>query len=456
MQLTEAQAGSDVGALTTSAVKNPDGTYSITGNKIFITAGDQDLTENIIHPVLARIEGAPKGTKGISLFLIPKIWVNDDGSLGEPNDIVCTGLEEKMGIHGSSTCSMALGSHGKCRGLLLGEENKGMRAMFYMMNVARLSVGFIGFISGSAAYMYALNYARERIQGKDLESIQDPDAPQVPIIRHPDVRRMLMWMKAHVEGMRSFIYLISSLIDRRTCSDDDEEREYNQGLIDLLTPVIKSYCSDRGFEICVEAIQVYGGYGYTRDYPVEQLMRDCKIASIYEGTNGIQAMDVLGRKLGMKGGVVFLNFLQEIQKITGQAKKIKELEDLAARVDEAVNRLGEVAMHLGKTALSDDFKVAFAYAKPFLDVIGDVCMAWMLLWRATIAVPKLEKLAGGLDPKVRHAKATKNKDAAFYEGQLQSARYFINSIIPITMGKMNAIKAGDPAVVEIPEASFGG
>jgi hypothetical protein len=246
------------------------------------------------------------------------------------------------------------------------------------------------------------------------------------------------------------------LIDRRTCSDDDEEREYNQDLIDLLTPVIKSYCSDRGFEICVEAIQVYGGYGYTRDYPVEQLMRDCKISSIYEGTNGIQAMDVLGRKLGMKGGVVFLNFMLEIQKITGQAKKIKELEDLAARVDEAVNRLGEVAMHLGKTALSDDFKVAFAYAKPFLDVIGDVCMAWMLLWRATIAVPKLEKLAGGLDPKVRHEKAAKNKDAAFYEGQLQSARYFINSILPITMGKMNAIETGDPAVVEIPEASFGG
>jgi alkylation response protein AidB-like acyl-CoA dehydrogenase len=195
MQLTEPQAGSDVGALTTSAVKNPDGTYSITGNKIFITAGDQDLTENIIHPVLARIEGAPKGTKGISLFIIPKIWVNDDGSLGEPNDIVCTGLEEKMGIHGSATCAMALGSKGKCRGLLLGEENKGMRAMFYMMNAARLAVGFIGFISGSAAYMYALNYARERLQGKDLESIQDPDAAQVPIIRHPDVRRMLMWIK---------------------------------------------------------------------------------------------------------------------------------------------------------------------------------------------------------------------------------------------------------------------
>jgi hypothetical protein len=328
--------------------------------------------------------------------------------------------------------------------------------MFYMMNVARLAVGFIGFISGSAAYMYALNYARERLQGKDLDSIMDPEAPQVPIIRHPDVRRMLLWMKAHVEGMRSFIYLISSLIDRQACSGDDEVKDYNQGLLDLLTPVVKSYCSDRGFEICVEALQVYGGYGYTREYPVEQLLRDCKIASIYEGTNGIQAMDLLGRKLGMKGGIVFMNFMQEIQKTTGQAKEIGSLAEMANRVDEAGNRLGEVAMHLGKTAMSPDLKVAFAYAKPFLDVMGDVCMAWMLLWRATVAVPKLEKLAGGLDPKDRHTKAAKSKDAAFYEGQLQSAKYFINSILPITMGKMNAIEASDSATVEIPEAAFGG
>jgi alkylation response protein AidB-like acyl-CoA dehydrogenase len=456
MQLTEPQAGSDVGALTTSAVKNPDGTYSLTGNKIFITAGDQDLTENIIHPVLARIEGAPSGTKGISLFLVPKIWVNADGSLGEPNDIVCTGVEKKMGIHGSATCSMALGGKGKCRGLLLGEENKGMRAMFYMMNAARLAVGFIGFVSGSAAYLYALNYARERHQGKDLASIQDPDAPQVPIIRHPDVRRMLLWMKAHVEGMRSFIYYIDALIDRQACSADRQEQDDCQGLLDLLTPVVKSYCSDRGFDICTEAMQVYGGYGYTCDYPVEQLLRDCKIASIYEGTNGIQAMDLLGRKLGMKGGVVFMNFLAEIQKITGNAKKINGLQDYAARLDEAVNRLGEVAMHLGQTAMSADVKVAFAYAKPFLDVIGDVCLAWMLLWRATAALPQLEKLAGSLDPAARSAAAAKNKEAAFYEGVLQSARYFINTVLPVTMGKMKAIKASDAATIEIPETAFGG
>jgi alkylation response protein AidB-like acyl-CoA dehydrogenase len=258
-QLTEPQAGSDIGAVTTSAIKNPYGTYTLTGNKIFITAGDHDLTENIIHPVLARIEGAPPGTKGISLFLVPKIWVNEDGSLGEPNDIVCSGIEEKMGIHGSATCQMSLGSKGNCRGLLLGEENKGMQVMFHMMNAARLDVGFIGFVCGSAAYMYALNYAKARLQGKDLEKLADPDAPQVAIIRHPDVRRMLMWMKTHMEGMRSLLYYVAGLFDRQTCSDDGQEKAYLQGLIDLLTPVVKSYCTDRGFDICVEAMQVYGG-----------------------------------------------------------------------------------------------------------------------------------------------------------------------------------------------------
>jgi alkylation response protein AidB-like acyl-CoA dehydrogenase len=456
MQLTEPQAGTDVGALMTSAVKNPDGTYSITGNIIFITAGDHDLTENIIHPVLARIEGAPQGTKGISLFLVPKIRVNDDGSLGEPNDIVCTGIEEKMGIHGSATCQMSLGSKGNCRGLLLGEENRGMQVMFHMMNAARLDVGFIGFICGSAAYMYALNYAKERLQGKDLEKLTDPDAPQVPIIRHPDVRRMLMGMKTRTEGMRSLLYFVAGLFDRQTCADGEQEKAYIQGLIDLLTPVVKSYCTDRGFDLCVEAMQVYGGYGYTRDYPIEQLLRDCKIASIYEGTNGIQAMDLLGRKLGMQKGEVFMNFLQEIQNTATNAKKIPILLELADHVEDAVNQLGEVALHLGKTALSPEFKVAFAFAKPFLDVVGDVCMAWMHLWRATVAVPKLEKLAGSLDPAARSAQAIKNKEAAFYEGVLQSARYYINADLPGTMGQMNAIKASDASTIEIPEAAFGG
>ena len=251
MLLTEPNAGSDVGALTTSAEKNPDGTYTIKGDKIFITNGDHDLADNIIHPVLARIEGAPAGTKGISIFLVPKVWVNTDGSLGESNDVVCTGIEEKMGIHASATCSISLGSKGGCRGLLLGEENKGMRIMFHMMNEARLGVGFQGFNHATTAYLYAVNYARERLQGRDMDSLADKESHQVPIIRHPDVRRMLLWMKSHVEGMRSFVYYVAALFDRLEIADSEEERDLYQGLADLLTPLVKAYCAQRGFDVCI-------------------------------------------------------------------------------------------------------------------------------------------------------------------------------------------------------------
>ena len=456
MLLTEPGAGSDVGALTTSARKNPDGTYSITGNKIFITCGEHDLTENIIHPVLARVEGAPPGPKGISLFIVPKIWVNDDGSLGEPNDIVCSGVEEKMGIHGSPTCSMALGGKSTCRGILLGEENKGLMVMFHMMNEARLDVGAQGFLHASAAYLYAVNYARERLQGRDLEDGKNPEAPQVPIIRHPDVRRMLLQMKAYVDGMRSFVYYVAYCFDKKRTAKTSEEQERYGDFIELLTPVIKAYCSERGQFVCEQAIQVYGGYGYTKEYPVEQLYRDCKITSIYEGTNGIQAMDLLGRKLGMKKGTVFVAFLNEIKTTIDQAAQNPRLADLAVRVEKALNRLSEIAMLISKTAFSKDMKLAFAYAHPFMDVIGDVVMAWMLLWRTTVAVPQLEKLAGGADAAAIQAKVSKNKDAAFYDGQLKAAEFFIHSVLPVTIGKMNSIAVPNPAAIEIHERSFGG
>ncbi len=443
MALTEANAGSDVGALTTTAVKNDDGTYSITGSKIFITNAEQDLTENIINPVLARIEGAPAGTKGISLFLVPKIWVNDDGSMGEPNDVVCTGIEEKMGMHGSPTCSLTFGGKGRCRGLLLGEENKGMRAMFHMINSARLIVGAVGFTNASTAYLYAANYAKERIQGRALENAMNPDAPSVPIIQHPDVRRMLMWMKSHVDGMRSLIYYGAHLMDMEELATTIEEGEYYQNLLSLLTPVIKSFCSDRGFDVCSEAMQVFGGYGYTKDFPIEQHLRDVKIAAIYEGTNGIQAMDLLARKLGMKKGVVFMNYLQEIQKTVSRAKDSPATEDLANKVKKIADKLGETAMHMGKTAMSPKFKTAFVHATPFQEAMGEVTLAWMLLWRGAISA---EKLTNG----------AKKKDVAFYEGQIKTAAFFINSILPVTAGKMDAIQSGDSSALEAAEAVFGG
>ncbi len=443
MLLTEAQAGSDVGALTTSAVKNQDGTYTITGNKIFITDGEHDLTANIIHPVLARIEGDPPGTKGISIFLVPKIWVNADGSLGEPNDVVCTGIEEKMGIHASSTCSMALGGKGQCRGLLLGEQCQGMKIMFYMMNEARLGVGFQAFNYASTAYLYALNYARERIQGRDLAAGKDPEAPPVPIIRHPDVRRMLLGMKAYVDGMRSFVYYVGQCLDREHLATSEDERALYKGYADLLTPLVKAYCAQRGFDVCVQAVQVYGGYGYIKEYPVEQLVRDCKITSIYEGTDGIQAMDLLGRKLGLAKGQVFINFLGEIQKIVAMARENSELAGLADEVEAAVNRLGEVAMSIGQNAMSPRFKSAFAFAFPFLEVMGDVIMAWMLLWRAALAQ---QQLTAG----------PRKKDVDFYEGQIKTAEFFIHAILPTTLGKMNSIVKCNGAAVEISEAAFGG
>lgn len=441
MQMTEPQAGTDVGALTTTAVKNEDGTYSLTGNKIFITVGDHDLTENIIHPVLARIEGAPKGTKGISLFLVPKIWVNDDGSLGEPNDMVCTGLEEKMGLHGSPTCSMSMGGKAKCRGLLMGKENEGLKVMFHMMNGARLEIGSQGLFLASAAYLDALNYAKERLQGRDAERSRDVDAPSVPIINHPDVRRMLIKMKAYVEGMRSFVYYLANCFDKIECSDIAGEKDRYATLAELLTPVVKAYNTDIGFEVCIDAIQVYGGYGYTKEFLVEQYARDLKIGSIYEGTNGVQAIDLLGRKLGLDGGQAFKDFLGEIMEVVIPAKEIKGLGAWAGKVEEVVNELGRLAAHLGKTFMSADFKVALANATPFLEVMGDTVMGWMWLWRASIAARNLEE-------------GPKKKKISYYQGQLKTAEYFIDSILPITLGKMEAIRNGGSAVVEISKDSF--
>jgi hypothetical protein len=443
MLLTEPEAGSDVGALTTTATRNPDGTFSITGNKIFISAGDHDLAENIIHPVLARIEGAPAGTDGISLFLVPKIWVNDDGSLGERNDVVCTGVEEKMGIHGNATASLALGGSGRCRGTLLGEENKGMRAMFLMMNEARLLVGAQGLACASPSYLYAVNYARQRVQGRHLLNILDKSAPSVPIIQHPDVRRMLMTMKVYVEGMRSLLYYVGFCEDRLHAEADPDTKAKYQGLIDFLIPIAKGYVTERSVDVCNLGVQVYGGYGYIREYPMEQLLRDCRITPIYEGTNGIQAMDLLGRKLGLNKGRPIMDLLGEVQAVIKAAKENPRTAPLAERVESAVNKMGEVAMHIGAAAMSEKVLAAFAFAHPFMEACGDVVMAWMLLWRARIAA---EKIAAG----------AKDKDALFYEGQVKGLEFFTHAVIPVTIGKMNAILSTNSAAVDVEDGAFGG
>lgn len=442
MLLTEPGAGSDVGALTTTAKKNEDGTYSITGEKIFISGGEHDLTENIIHPVLARIEGAPEGTKGISLFIVPKFKLNADGSPGEFNDVICTGIEHKLGIHGNSTCSLALGSNGNCTGTLLGEENKGMKAMFVMMNEARLLVGFQGFGCATASYMYAVNYAKQRIQGKNILEMMNPDAKSVPIINHPDVRRQLLKMKVFVEGMRSILYYVNYCADMAAVGETEEERSKYQGLVEVLTPIAKGYVTDRAFEVCSQGMQVYGGYGFIEEYPMAQLLRDCRITLIYEGTNGIQAMDLLGRKLGMNKGKPIMDLFGEMQKTLAEASELPALEPWTKKVKAALDRLGEVALHMGQTAMSERILSAFANAHPFQDATGDVVIAWMLLWRAGIASQKIEK--------------AKKKDIPFYNGLLKSLQFFVETQLPITMGNLNALKHTSAAAVEIDEASFSG
>lgn len=440
MLLTEPEAGSDVGALTTTARKNDDGTYTITGEKIFISGGDHDLADNIVHPVLARIEGAPAGTKGISLFLVPKYRVNEDGSIGEFNDVVCTSIEHKLGIHGNSTCSLSLGSKDGCVGTLLGDENKGMKAMFLMMNEARLLVGFQGFACATASYMHALDYARQRVQGKNLVEMMNPEAKSVTIINHPDIRRQLMEMKVHVEGMRSLLYYVNFCADMAANAESEEERNRYQGFVEVLTPVAKGYVTDRSFEVCSQGVQVYGGYGYIEEYPMSQLLRDCRITQIYEGTNGIQAMDLLGRKLGLHKGKPIMDLFGEMQKSVAAGKEIETLKSHAARVEEALNKLGEVALHMGQTAMSEKVLNAFANAHPFLDATGDVSLAWMHLWRAVVAANKMEK--------------AKKKDKPFYEGILKSFYYFVETKLPITLGRLEALKNTCSVAVDIEDASF--
>ena len=455
MLLTESEAGSDVGALTTTATLREDGTYAIQGSKIFISAGEHDLCENIIHPVLARVDGAPAGTRGISLFLVPKYRVNEDGSLGEFNNVVCTGLEEKMGIHGNATASLSLGEKGESVGTLLGELNQGMPEMFQMMNEARAFVGMQGFAVASASYMYALEYARTRIQGRHLAAGKDRAAVSVPIIQHPDVRRQLLNMKVYTEGMRSLHYYYGKLCDIVHTTDDQTLKQETAALIEVLTPIVKGYVTDKALEVCSHGVQVYGGYGYIQEYPVEQLMRDSRIFMIYEGTNGIQAMDLLGRKLAMNKGAAFAGFLDKIKACVQEARGIEGVQALAEKVDHAVTRFEELAADMAKRSRSDQALNAYAFAHPFLEVAGDVTFAWMHLWRACVAAPKLAKKVGSLDKDAIAAKAAKNKDAAFYAGQIQSARFFINTLLPATYGKMDAILEGDTCVEEIQELSFG-
>ncbi len=458
MCLTEANAGTDVGALRTLARRNPDGTYRITGSKCFITGGDHDLTPNIIHLVLARIEGDPPGTEGISVFLVPKVRVREDGTLGESNDVQTGNVEHKMGIHGSATCTLNFGDHDDCIGELLGKEREGIHVMFNMMNEARLEVGMQGLGHATAAYEHAVAYAKERIQSVPVWELHNPEASPITIIGHPDVRRNLLWMKAHVEGMRAMNYYAAYCMDLAAVVEDGQKRKDWQGLVELLIPVCKAYCSDTGFLVCSKAIDVYGGYGYCSEYPVEQYLRDCKISSIYEGTNGVQALDLVGRKLGERGGANVVHLFGRMAETVQGAMKIPALQKGVAVLGESLQALKEVTEGFAPMAKSAGFLIPILYASPYLRILGDVLLGHFLFEGATIAAQRLQEIykAEGVEdsPGRQRALVHANADVAFYQGKIATAKFFANEVLMTVKGRCKAIQLAERAPLEMADESF--
>jgi 3-(methylthio)propanoyl-CoA dehydrogenase len=445
MCLTEPNAGSDVGAARSSAKKNADGTYRVRGTKIFISAGDHDLAENIIHLVLARIEGAPPGTKGLSLFIVPKFRVNADGSLGERNDVTVGSIEHKLGINASATCVLNFGENDACVGELLGgAEHAGMAQMFRMMNGARIMVGVQGLSVASSAFLNALEYAKERKQGANFKQWKDPTAPRVPIIEHGDVRRMLMDMKAHVEGIRALIVKLARHGDsaRQVAGSDDEQAAYHKGQVELLTPLVKAFSSDQAFRICEVAIQTYGGAGYLKDWPIEQYLRDSKIFSIYEGTNHIQAMDLVGRKMGQAGGAHFQAFMADVSNFVEAHREDPELGADVQRLAAAQEAVMSTAMNLltwsqtGKTVL-----IPLA-ANQFLTMMSQLAVGWLLLDAGMIAGNAQAKLS------------PTNPERNFYEGKRASAKWFARNVLPRVESSARVLALEDLSAMEIPDAAF--
>ncbi|MBK9073083.1 MAG: acyl-CoA dehydrogenase [Myxococcales bacterium] len=438
MCLTEPQAGSDVGAATTTAIKQPDGSYKIKGNKIFISGGDQDLSGNIVHLVLARTPEAPAGTKGLSLFIVPKLRAD-----GSSNDVICTGIEHKMGIKASSTASLSFGESDNCLGELVGTtEQKGMSQMFHMMNFARIGVGIQGLAVMSSAYLNALEYAKDRKQGSNMAHFKDANAPRAAIIEHPDVRRMLLDMKARVEGVRALAIKLTMHVDRKAAATDDAGRDYHQGQVDLLVPLVKAYGSDQAFQVCATAIQTYGGAGYLKDWPVEQYARDAKIFSIYEGTNHIQALDLVGRKLGQKGGANFQSFAKDVGAFIAANKGHATLGDGIAELAKALEAVTSSAMRFLGWSTGGKMEMVPLSANRFLEMMSELTVGWLLLDQAVIAEAAVASLAADAP------------DRAFYEGKRAAALYFAHNVLPTVAGKAALIAKEDRSPLTISDAAF--
>ncbi|MRR15474.1 MAG: acyl-CoA dehydrogenase [Deltaproteobacteria bacterium] len=435
MCLTEPSVGSDAHMVATKAT--PDGEYyRIQGTKIFITSGEHDLTENIIHLVIARIEGAPAGAKGVSLFAVPKIWVNEDGTLGERNDMACIGIEHKMGLNASATAVLNFGENGKCRGHLIGEAGMGLAYMFQMVNGARMAVGAEAVAFGANMYANALAYAKERIQGTRFGR---NDGVRVPIVNHADVRRMLMNLKAQTEGMRALVYQGYFLEDIAFHSPDEAERKKAQLRVELLTPLIKGYCGDRIFEMGRDAIQIYGGYGFTKEYPMEQYTRDSKILSIWDGTAYIQSADLAGRKLNMSKGKVFGDWIAEITAFVQHNAADKTFAPEIATLAEALQAVVEIAASYGRYFAEGKLDLVPFTSTRFLDCMSEVAIAHLLLEQGLIARGRLDKGSLG------------DADKNFYSGKIETVRYYCRNFLPQVFGRARIIKMEDTSAIHMPE-----
>ncbi|MCP5071812.1 MAG: acyl-CoA dehydrogenase [Rhodobacteraceae bacterium] len=431
MNLTEPHCGTDLGMMRTKAEPQGDGSYKISGQKIFISAGEHDMSDNIIHLVLAKIVGGPEGIKGVSLFIVPKFMVNEDGSEGARNSVSCGAIEEKMGIHGNSTCVM---NYDEATGFLLGDEHKGMRAMFTMMNHARLGVGMQGLAQAEAAYQNAVIYAKDRLQGRAVTGAENPDGPADPLIVHPDIRRNLMDQKSFVEGARAFLYWGAMMIDKAHQSGDKDA----DGLISLLTPVIKGFLTDKGYDMTVQAQQIYGGHGYIEEHGMSQFTRDARIAMIYEGANGVQALDLVGRKLGSDGGKHVMAFFELVKNFISENKEDEALADFVNPLKQASKDLQAAGMFFMQEGMKNP-NAALSGSNDFMHLFGHVCLG--LMW-ARMAKVANEALDGNTD------------DPEFYRNKLITGQYYMARQLPATGMLLARIQSGADTVMGLNADAF--
>jgi len=433
MNLTEPHCGTDLGLLRTKAVPTGSGSYKISGQKIFISAGEHDMAENIIHLVLARIEGAPEGVKGISLFIVPKFKLDADGNPGERNAVSCGSIEEKMGIHGNATCVM---NYDEAEGFLIGQENGGLKAMFVMMNEARLGVGMQGLSIGEIAYQNAVAYAKERIQGRALTGPKAPDKKADPIIVHPDIRRKLMVMKAFNEAGRALVLWTALKSDVAHRSGDDRDRQAADDHLGLMTPIIKGVLTDKGFEHAVMAQQVFGGHGYIEEHGMSQFVRDARIAMIYEGANGIQALDLVGRKLAMNGGRAIQAFFKEVGEFCEENRADEKMAPFTKALKKGLNDLQAATMWLMQNAMAKPDN-AGAASTDYLHLFGLVALGYMWARMAKVSQAKLAE--GG---------------SAFHEAKLVTARYYMERVMPETSAHLARLSTGADAMMALPAEAF--